>query len=122
METRNYLPGEVCQALCAALAKVTRIFIAPLPEDVNGVLKDIDGRLYIGINGRLDASRRAYTLCHELAHIYLQHLDDPRRIALIESDADRLAGVFAEQLAAEGPQRLVKALLYDGMHSSIDGA
>ena len=48
-------------------------------------------RFMIVLNNANDAETDAFALEHELAHIRMNHFDDPRPIQEIEAEADALA-------------------------------
>lgn len=80
------------------------VYLTLVPDEFSAILSSKD-RL-IGINGRHHRHRRRFSLCHELAHILLNHppesLCSARHIALYNAEADECA---AELLM---PSRLLR--------------
>ena len=68
-----------------------------LPRSVRGATIWRDGRAFIFINQDLTERQQKRILKHELAHIYLNHIDDPRPIDIIEREADRYAARMTEE-------------------------
>ena len=51
----------------------------------------------------LSRSMTLFVLCHELAHVRLRHLDDPRPLRDLEFEADTTALDYFHQIVAQGP-------------------
>jgi len=74
---------------------LSKIHFIPMPSDVYGVTAPTrSGRYVIAINSAMPPADQARTLEHELAHIMLDHFDDPRDIRTVEHEADELAAIW----------------------------
>ena len=69
------------------------VYLTLVPDEFSAILSSRDK--LIGINGRHHRHRRRFSLCHELAHLLLNHppeaLCSARNIALHNAEADECA-------------------------------
>lgn len=76
----------------------------PFVEEIRGYVRGIArmdvkrGRYYIYIDSTLPQDQQKWTLKHELAHIYLGHLDNPERdVEEVEAEADAKADTMTDE-------------------------
>lgn len=83
------------------------IYHFPIPEgqtseDLHGLVGEDANKYYILVNSSLTEEEQQAALGHELAHIFLGHLDDERsNDQEAEAEADREAGKYYQLYLSE---------------------